>query len=159
MGCAKRSGSPSSATSPTAVSVSIPRRQPADQPGPQLVLGQLNQHPVHALAAREEAVVAVQVVGERDLRRDVIQAQPAQPIAMPTGPRVTRAGVAQAAAQHELRQPVASTHQIAAQIFAAAHRVAELLELNRRDGDDLQVPGGQQPRELQRVVLVGLDAL
>jgi hypothetical protein len=63
------------------------------------------------------------------------------------------------AAQQERRQPMPRAHQIRAQILAAANQVAQLLLRGRWDPDQLQVAGGEQPREADRVALVGLDPI
>src|SRR5215213_2639254 len=50
-------------------------------------------------------------------------------------------------------------HQIRAQILTAANQVAQLLLLGRWDPDQPQVAGGEQPREADRIALVGLDPI
>ena len=50
-------------------------------------------------------------------------------------------------------------HQIDANILAAAHQIAQLLTLDRRDRDQHQLAGSEQPRQADRVALVGLDPI
>ncbi len=53
--------------------------------------------------------------------------------------------------------PMASCHQIAAQILTRPDEVAQRLELERRDEYRPQLPRRMQPGQLQRVARVGLD--
>ena len=50
-------------------------------------------------------------------------------------------------------------HQIRAQVLAAADQVAQLLLLFARDPHEPQFAGGEQPRQPDRVALVGLDPI
>ena len=76
---------------------------------------------------------------------------------MPSGPCGARPGIEQAAAQQQFADPVPAGHQIAAEILAAAHQVPQRLELGLGHDHRAQLPGGEQPRELERVAGVGLD--
>ena len=50
-------------------------------------------------------------------------------------------------------------HQIKANVLAAAHQIAQLLTLDGRDRDQRQLAGRQQPRQADRVALIGLDPI
>jgi hypothetical protein len=63
------------------------------------------------------------------------------------------------AAQQELPDSVSGAHQIHADVLPAAHQIAQLLTLDRRDRDQRQLPRRQQSREADRVTLVGLDPI
>jgi hypothetical protein len=49
------------------------------------------------------------------------------------------------------------TRQVHANVLAAAHQIAQLLPLDRRDRDQRQLASRQQPRQPDRVALIGLD--
>ena len=74
-------------------------------------------------------------------------------------PAPARPGEVALAAQQERRQPVPGAHQVRAQVLAAAHQVAQLLLLFAGDPHQPQIAGGEQPREADRVALVGLDPI
>ena len=133
--------------------------QPADLPRPRAIIGELSERAIERVAPCEQAVMAVQVIDERDLRGQVVEGQAAQPVAVTLRPCLAGPVEDQAAAQQELRDAMPGAHQIAAAVLATADRVAELLELERRDRDQFQFAGAQQPGELDRVAPIGLDAL
>ena len=103
--------------------------------------------------------MGVQIVGHRQLRGQVGEPQGGEPRSVPARPRPPRPLVVDLAAQQELPQPVARAHQISANVLTAAHEVAQLLALERRDRHQRQLAGCQQPREPDRVPLVGLDPI
>jgi hypothetical protein len=43
--------------------------------------------------------------------------------------------------------------------LAGTHEIAQRLELERRDADRPQLPGGMQPGELERITAIGLDPI
>ena len=133
--------------------------QPGDRLRPGRVLGDVCQLVLDALAARQQDVVGVQVVLEGQSRGVIVEAQPGQPAAMLVRPRVRACGEVDLTAQQELPQPLASAHQVGADVLAAAHQVTQPLVLQRRDRDERQLAGGQQPGQTNRVALVGLDAI
>jgi hypothetical protein len=56
-------------------------------------------------------------------------------------------------AQQQLREPLASAHQIAAEIFTGPDQVAQRLLLDRRDPHRVQRVDHQQPQHPLRVAL------
>jgi hypothetical protein len=74
-------------------------------------------------------------------------------------PRLAGSFPVDLAAQQELPDSVSGAHQILANVLAAAHQVAQLLTLDRRDRDQRQLAGGQQPGQANRVALIGLDPI
>src|ERR1035437_1719266 len=74
-------------------------------------------------------------------------------------PRLAGSFPVDLAAQQELPDSVSGAHQILANVLAAAHQVAQLLTLDRRDRDQRQLAGGQQPGQANRVALIGLDPM
>jgi hypothetical protein len=50
-------------------------------------------------------------------------------------------------------------HQISADVLPAAHQITQPPPLERRDRHQRQFAGGQQPREPDRVALVGVDPI
>ena len=80
-------------------------------------------------------------------------------MAVPERPVPAGPGEVALAAQQERRQPVPGAHQVRAQILAAADQVAQLLLLFGGNPDQPQFARGQQPRQPDRVALVGLDAV
>ncbi len=74
-------------------------------------------------------------------------------------PRLAGSFPVDLAAQQELPDSVSGAHQILANVLAAAHQVAQLLTLDRRDRDQRQLAGRQQPRQADRVALIGLDPI
>src|ERR1035437_84390 len=63
------------------------------------------------------------------------------------------------AAQQKPPNPVSGAHQIHPDVLPAAHQIAQLLALHRRDPDQRQLPRGQQPGQADRVALIGLDPI
>jgi hypothetical protein len=98
-----------------------------------------------------------EVLTEDDLDELVIESDLAQPPQVVGGP--CRAGPRpdQAPAQQQFADPVAGAHQIAAQILPGTNQITQRLRLRRRDDDRPQLPGREQPGELEGVARVGLD--
>lgn len=93
--------------------------------------GQRVDRAIQRVAAREQDVVAVQVVGERRFAGRVVEAQPSQPDAVIASSRAPL--VVELAAQQELADPVLGAHQVLAGILATARQIARLLVLDRRE--------------------------
>jgi hypothetical protein len=74
-------------------------------------------------------------------------------------PRLPRPVVVDLAAQQKLPDPVPGAHQIHANVLAAAHQIAQLLALDRRDRHQRQLAGRQQPGQADRVALIRLDPI
>jgi hypothetical protein len=74
-------------------------------------------------------------------------------------PAAARPGKVALAAQQERRQPMPRAHQVRAQILAATDQVTPLLLRFARDPDQPQFARGEQPRQPDRVALVGLDPI
>ena len=72
-------------------------------------------------------------------------------------PAAARPGEVALAAQQERRQPMPGAHQVRAQVLAAADQVTQLLLLLAGDPHQPQIAGREQPRQADRVALVGLD--
>ena len=145
--------SPISGTSPTAVSVSMPRHH--RRPGP--LDGLLCDQDIQAVAAGQQHLVVGQVLAEHDLCQRLLKAGLAEPPQMTIGPRLARTRPDESPAQQELADSVAGAHQIAAQILTRRHQVAQRLELARRDHHRPKLSRRGKPLELQRVARVGLD--
>jgi hypothetical protein len=58
-------------------------------------------------------------------------------------------------AQHELPQPMAGAHQIAARGLDRSHQITEALVLDAGHKRKRQLPGGQQPHQPDRVAPIG----
>ena len=80
-----------------------------------------------------------------------------QPGAVLARPRPGRPFVVDLTAQQEPADAVPGAREIMADVLAAAHEITQLLALDRRDRDQHQLAGGQQPRQVDRVALIGLD--
>jgi hypothetical protein len=78
---------------------------------------------------------------------------------MPDRPAPAGPGEVALATQQERLKPVPGAHQVRAQILAAADQVTQLFLLLDRDPDQPQFTSGQQPRQPDRVALVGLDPI
>jgi len=63
------------------------------------------------------------------------------------------------AVQTQAADAVTRAHQIAAQILTRTDQVAQRLDLGGRHDDRSQLPGREQPGELQRVTRIGLDGV
>jgi len=153
----KRSKSPISATSASAVSVSIPAQaaQGCDQPAPRLFLGRLTNRALERLDPRVDKVDRVHVAVERLLLGGELEALLAEPLATRDSPRAgrQRASVPQA----EPREPVPVTHPIKTRVLTGAYQIARSLQLTRGNMNRLEQPTGEQTRQLARVPAVGLD--
>ncbi len=132
--------------------------QPTHDADPPLGLRLLDDQRVETIATRQQHLVAGQVLAEHDLRQPIVKADRAQPCQVSLRcPWVTGAGEDQAAAQQQLADPVAGSHQIAAQILTRPDQVAQRFELERRDQHRPQLPRRVKSGELQRIPGVGLD--
>lgn len=75
---------------------------------------------------------------------------------MALGPGLARPRVANPAAKQELGEPVASSHQIAAQVLAGPHQIAEALLLDAGHVGEGKLAGGKQSRQALGISAVGL---
>ena len=119
----------------------------------------LRGRPRPGRGGRDQHVVRMQVVSQRRLGGVVGEPHTGQPRAVLARPRLTGALPIDLAAQQEPPDPVARAHQIQADVLPAAHQIAQLLTLHRRDRDQRQLPGGQQPGQADCVTLIGLHAI
>jgi hypothetical protein len=103
--------------------------------------------------------VRLQVVRKADRGGAIVEAQCGEPVAMTGRPGTPGAREVELAPQAELRDPVAAAHQVDAHVLAAAHEIAEALLLGLGDVDDDEIAGCVEAGELERVALVGLDAV
>ena len=162
LGLGKRAKSPTSAHSPAAVSVSIPRKQRSRAiTGGVRALGDLLlERRDQRRAAAGQQLDRGQVVSERRLRAGVIEAQRAQPAQVLGRPGAARSGVALAAAQQELRRDGggrASDRRGRPRSRAPGHGSCSSSTLGTNA--KRQLAGRQQPRQAGRVATVGLDAV
>ena len=82
-----------------------------------------------------------------------------QPLAVPLGPRLLRAGEAAAVPQQEFGQPMARAQEIRADVFATAQEIARRFFLLGRDVDRRQRAGAIEDGELARIAPIGLDPI
>ncbi len=101
--------------------------QPTDRLGSPRAERDLLERGLELVTPGEHAVVRVERVGEGKLGGAVVEAQAAQPVAVPLRPGVARQRVVQLAAEQELRDPRPAAHQVDAQVLARADEVAQLL--------------------------------
>ena len=111
------------------------------------------------VAAGDQHVVGVQIVSQRRPRRVIGEPHRCQPRAVLARPRLPGPLPVDLAAQQELPDPMPGAHQIHADVLTAAHEITQLLTLDRRDRDQRQLAGRQQPRQPDRVTLIGLDPI
>ena len=150
--------SPISATRPTAVSVSMPRRQrrraTTGAHGPWVDCSRIRA------SSRSRRRAAPRDAPDTHRRRPPAEAARSEPCSATAGdaePMLTRPRPDQPVAQQQLADPMAGTHQIAAEILTSAHQVTQRLKLNSRHRNWAQLAGRVQPRELERIACVGLD--
>jgi hypothetical protein len=94
---------------------------------------------------------------EHDRQRPALEALPAKPRIVCSCPRGRV--VHEAVAEQQLREPVASPHQIAAGVFSRAHEIARGFLFRRGDTDRGDLPESKQPRQPLGVTTVGLDSV
>src|SRR4051794_10416795 len=133
--------------------------QPRDRRRPRPLHRLLNDQPVEAIAAREQYLMVREVLAEDDLDELLLEANPAQPLQVTLRPRLAGAVKDDPTAQQQLADAMTSAHQIAAQILTRPDEIAQRLELEIGHDDRPKLPGRQQPRELQGITHIGLDAI
>jgi hypothetical protein len=109
------------------------------------------------IAPSDQHVMGVQIVSQRRPRSVISEPHRGQPRTVPARPRLAGALPIDLTAQQEPPDPVPGARQVHANVLAAAHQVAQLLTLHRRDRHQRQLAGCQQPSQPDRVTLIGLD--
>ena len=133
--------------------------QPGDRVRARRAERELGEVGLDLVAAGDQHIVGVQVVGQRRLGGMIGEPDRGQPGAVLARPRLARPLPVDLAAQQELPDPMPGAHQVHADVLAAAHQVAQLLTLHRRDRDQHELAGRQQPGQPDRVALIGLDPI
>jgi hypothetical protein len=117
-------------------------------------LGEVGLDPV---TAGDQHVMGVEVVGQCRPGGMTGELDRGQPRAVLACPRLAGAFPVDLAAQQEVPDPVPRADQVHADVLPAADQITQLLPLHRRERDEHELAGGQQPRQSDRVALVGLD--
>jgi hypothetical protein len=146
--------SETSSTIINAESVSSPRKRtkPGDQ-RPELRLARDAGEPlVQRLFARHEPVARGEVVDERQLGVDLLEALRGQPLPVRLRPRL--AVVHAPVAQQQLGDPVATAHQIGPDLLARPCEIPGRLERGRRHRDRGQRTGHQLAQQQVGVAAV-----
>jgi hypothetical protein len=140
------------------------RRDPAKRPQ----VGDLPRLPVVArdvfemgVKGGELTVEAVEVdehLGQRFVRKRIVELLAADPRAVLQGPGLLAVAVDPAVAQQLLSNPVTGRGPRAADVIATAQQVSEPLSLGGRWLNESQSPTAEQADELLGVAAVGLDA-
>src|SRR5581483_10717056 len=133
--------------------------QAGDRLGPWALGRKLGEGCLERRAALAERLDRRQVVGEGGLRGAILEGEPPQPAAMADRPAVARSLEANAAAAQEVREPLAGAVEVAAQVFARADQVAQLLLGDLGDADEVKLAGGEQAGEALGGAGVGLDPI
>jgi hypothetical protein len=120
---------------------------------------ELADQPLERVPAHDERVDRAQVVQHGCLRGAFAELDLRKPGPVARSPGALGVLVADVVAQQQLAHPVARPHQIAADVLAGAHQVAQRLLLRDRHPDRVQPADHQQTHEPLGVSLVGLDAV
>jgi len=91
---------------------------------------ELRQVGLHLVAAGDQHIVGVQIVAQCGPRGVVGEPDRGQPRAVLARPRLAGSLPVDLAAQQELTDPVASAHQIQANVLPTAHQISQLLTLH-----------------------------
>jgi hypothetical protein len=99
------------------------------------------------------------MLDEDHLDDRVLKPDRAQPLQVCMAPGVPRPRPQTLAAQQQLADPMAAGHQVAAEVLATAHEIAQGLIGRLGNHDRPQLACRMQSGELQRVALIGLGVI
>ena len=130
--------------------------QPCDRRSPRGVGNQLRDRRFERLATDQQRVDRADVVAQRDLRPALAEVDAGQPAAVMLRPGAGAALETTVVTQQQLGEPMAGTHQIAADVLAGTDQVTQRLLGGARNADQVQPTDHQQPQQPLRVTAIGL---
>src|SRR3954447_23484882 len=131
--------------------------EPADRVGKRRLGSDLRDRPVERVPPRLRLQHRPVALVEGDRKRSRVKALPAQPavVGERPGPRVVDDPVP----EQQLREPVASTHQLTTHVLAGTHEIARRLFVRLRHPHRNKLTQTQQPRQPLGITAIGLDPI